>query len=54
MDVFLTEEELEREKELFEPHEEEYEPLSGRTCEIRDFIPLDADDSDRPKPPPSC
>ncbi len=54
MDVFLTEEELAREKELFEPREEDYEPLTGREYEIRDFIPLEGDDSDRPKPPPSC
>ncbi len=55
MDIFLTDEEMEREKALFEPHKESYPPLAGkRSYEIKDFEPIDAGDSDRQKPPPSC
>jgi hypothetical protein len=54
MDIFLTEEELQREKDLFEAHKETYKPLEGRKYEIKDFVPIGGDDSDRPKPPPSC
>jgi hypothetical protein len=54
MDVFLSDEELRREQELFEAHEESYKPLKGRTYEIKDFVPAGGEDSDRPKPPPSC
>ena len=54
MDVFLTEEELEREKGLFEPQKDVYKPLKGRDYEINDFVPVGGDDPDRPKPPPSC
>ena len=54
MDIFLTEEELAREKDLFEAHEESYTPLAGRKCGLRDFVQDVGQDSDRPKPPPSC
>jgi hypothetical protein len=55
MDIFLTDEELQREKDLFSPQEETYPSLKGsRDYEIKDFVPVGGDDTDRPKPPPSC
>ncbi len=54
MDVFLTDEELQREKALFDAQQESYGPLEGRKYEIRDFVPEGGDDADRPKAPPSC
>jgi hypothetical protein len=55
MHIFLTEEELAREKALFEPHSETYIALAGhRTYEIKDFVPIDTGDNDGIKPPPSC
>ncbi len=54
MDVFLTDEELQREKALFEAVQESYSPLAGRKYEIKDFVSEGGDDGDRPKPPPSC
>jgi len=55
VDIFLTDEELERERALFSPHRESYASLPGqRSYEIKDFKPLDTGDGDRPKPPPSC
>jgi len=54
MDIFLTDEELQRETDLFGPWRERYESLQPRTCEIEDFVPDTGEDGDRPKPPPSC
>ncbi|MEA4926777.1 MAG: hypothetical protein VB084_15905 [Syntrophomonadaceae bacterium] len=55
MDIYLTDEEMEREKALFAPHQESYPALEGkRIYEIKEFEPIDTGDSDRPKPPPSC
>lgn len=55
MDVFLTDEELIREKNLFEAHEISYRPLRKRTYKIKDYVNPDAKTSDdRRKPPPSC
>lgn len=55
MDIFLSDEEMEREKALFEPHKESYSSLAGkRNYEIKQFEPVDTGDGDRPKPPPSC
>ncbi len=54
MDIFLTEEELQREKELFEAHKESYAILEGRKYELKDLVQDVAVDTDRPKPPPSC
>ncbi len=54
MDIFLTEEELQHEKALFEAHKEGYPILGGRKYELKDFVRDVAEDTDRPKPPPSC
>jgi hypothetical protein len=55
MDIYLTEEELEREEALFRPHKEVYKPLDGkRKYQIKDFVPVYSGDSDKLKPPPSC
>lgn len=46
MEIYLTKEELEREKALFEPHKEIYKRLDGeRKCQIKDFVPIDSGDS---------
>ena len=55
MDVYLTETELLREKNLFEPHEESYAPLEGKPFDISSFTEI-SDDEDAPVMviPPSC
>ena len=54
MDVYLTEEELEREQNLLAPHEISYEPLEGRTEDIRSLKEQVSVSDDMPKPPSSC
>jgi hypothetical protein len=55
MEVYLTEEELKREEALFKPHKEVYKPLDGkRKYGIKEFVPVESNDTDKPKPPPSC
>lgn len=54
MDVYLTEEELLREENLFVPHEISYAPLEGRACDIRAFAEQVTKGDDMPPPPPSC
>jgi len=54
MDVYLTEQELLREEDLFAPHEESYTPLTGRAYDIDAFTQHVELDNEMPKPPPSC
>lgn len=61
MDVYLTEEELLRERNLFAPHETSYvplegtyAPLEGRTDDIRSFTEQVSMNDDTLKPPSSC
>jgi len=54
MDVYLTDQELVREENLFAPHETLYTPLEGRTYDIRSFTEQVTVDEYAPKPPPSC
>ena len=53
MDVYLIESELLREKNLFEPSEETYEPLEGVAFDIRSFTSV-TDDENAPQIPSSC
>ncbi len=49
MDVLLTEEELQREKDLFEAQQETYKPLEGRKQESKDVDQVGAGDRERAK-----
>jgi hypothetical protein len=53
MDVFLTEPELLREKNLFAPHEEIYAILDGVALDLNAFTEL-SDDENAPQIPSSC
>ena len=54
MEIFLTEKELEREENLFSPHEPQYRALEGKACEILEFKEEPGQDSNLPQPPSSC
>jgi hypothetical protein len=54
MEIFLTEEELEREENLFSPHEQKYRTLGGKACDILEFKEEAGQDSNLPQPPSSC
>ena len=54
MEVFLTEEELKKEKNLFAPNESQYKPLEGKPCDIRAFKEEVTEGFEQPEPPPSC
>ena len=54
MDRYLTDEELSREKNLFEPHEISYEILEGRECDIRSFKTPITEGFDMPEIPKAC
>ena len=54
MDIYLTDEELQREKTLFAPSEIEYESLEGKACDIRAFAEQVTKGHDIPEPPSSC
>lgn len=49
MDVLLTEEELQREKDLFEAQQEAYKPLEGRKQKGKDVDQVGRGDRDRAK-----
>jgi hypothetical protein len=53
MDVYLVEEELMREENLFSPHETSYKPLEGKAFDIYSFVDV-SDDEDMPQIPSSC
>ena len=53
MDVFLTGPELEREKDLFAPHEEMYVILDGVALDLSAFTEI-TDDENAPQIPSSC
>ena len=54
MEVYLTEDELSREENLFKPHEVSCAPLTGRTDDIR-ALSEEMDESDEMAGiPPSC
>ena len=53
MDVYLSDEELEREESLFEPSEPLYAPLDGRDYDIRSLMEH-AMGYDLQMPPSSC
>ncbi len=55
MEVYLTDEELIREKNIFEAHTMSYKPLKKRSYKIKDYVnPNVKPGDDRRKPPPSC
>jgi hypothetical protein len=54
MQIFLTDEELEREESLFAPTKVLYEPLEGKAYDVRDFVDEIGEDENIPKPPSSC
>lgn len=54
MDVFLTEQEIEREKNLFSPDKLQYKPLDGEAFDIHNFEEQMSDDTNMPQPPSSC
>ncbi len=54
MEVFLTEEEQEREKNQFAPKDNQYKPLDGKPCDVREFKEEVKEGFERPEPPPSC
>ncbi len=53
MTVFLVEEELEREQDLFSPHEITYVLLEGIAFDISSFVEVSEGD-DMPQIPASC
>ncbi len=53
-DTYLTEEELQREVNLFAPSEVEYKSLEGKAFDIYSFKEEASQDSNLPPPPPSC
>jgi hypothetical protein len=53
MEVFLTEPELQREENLFAPHEEMYVILDGVAIDLNAFTEL-TDDENAPRIPSSC
>ena len=54
MEIFLTEEELEREESLFAPNNVRYEKLEGKPYDIKTFEDKAGDDENMPRPPSSC
>jgi len=54
MDIYLNQQELLREEDLFAPHEISYKPLTGKAIDIKALTQHVALDNDMPKPPPSC
>ena len=54
MDIYLTDEELEREESLFAPAKPHYEPLEGKACDIREFVEQVSEVDNLPQPPSSC
>ena len=53
MEIFLTDEELSRERHLFAPHEDAYPPLEGREEELRSLKERLTESDDLPKELPS-
>jgi len=53
MDVYLVEEELRREENLFSPHETSYKPLGGKAFDIYSYVEV-SNDENMPQIPSSC
>lgn len=53
-DTYLTEEELQREVNLFAPSEVEYKSLEGKAYDIYSFKEEVSNDVSSAPPPPSC
>jgi hypothetical protein len=54
MEIYLTDEELEREKSLFSPDKPGYPTLDGKPCNIREFVEEISEVENLPRPPSSC
>ena len=54
MDIYLNQQELQREKTLFAPHEISYTPLTGKAIDIKALTQHVELKNEMPKPPPSC
>ena len=54
MDIYLTDEELQREENLFAPNENWYKLLEGRAFDVRLIAEQVTEGKDIPEPPSSC
>jgi hypothetical protein len=54
MEIYLTDEELEREKSLFAPAQPRYAALGGKACDIREYVEEVKEAENLPRPPSSC
>jgi hypothetical protein len=54
MEIYLTDDELEREESLFAPTRPRYEPLDGEACDILEFVEEVSEVGNLPRPPSSC
>jgi len=54
MDIYLTDEELQREENLFAPGENWYKPLEGEAFDVRLFAQQLTEGDNLPEPPSSC
>lgn len=53
-EVYLTEKEIERERNLFAPTKQKYKSLEAKECDIREFEEEASEDANLPQPPSSC
>ena len=49
MQIFLTDEEMEREESLFAPNKVLYEPLDGKAYDVREFVDDSNEDENMPR-----
>ena len=54
MQIFLTDDELKREEDLFSPTHAKYEPMKGKAYDVRELEEEAGEDENMPKPPSSC
>jgi len=54
MDIYLNEQELKREENLFAPSKPEYKHLEGKAWDVREFVEEVSQVVNLPRPPSSC
>jgi len=54
MEIYLNEQELQREESLFAPKKPKYKLLEGKACNIREFVEEVGQADNLPRPPSSC